>query len=247
MFCQSCGAPAPEGGRFCQKCGIALHPSSPGAAQQPGQQLAAQPGQALQAPAQQPGQIYTAQQQTYAPPPPPGGQPYYPPPPIFGSTMVYDELFDLNQIPPDLREQYKRHGFFDTFSVGGAIVLHFITFGIFTLIFMGLKHSKFPRIRPDDFGAGKAIGFMFIPFLNIYWIFVFWLRLADRINFQFKLRNQAPAVNRGLVLAAVIVGIIPYVGLISWLIIYPIVISEVQGACNALALQSMAERAGVAR
>jgi hypothetical protein len=192
--------------------------------------------------AQQPAQSYVAPQPGYTSPLP-GGQTYYPPP-LFGSTMVYDELFDLNQVPPDLREQYKRHSFFDTFSVGGAIVLHFITIGIFTTIFMGLKHGKVPRVRPDDFGAGKAIGFLFIPFFNFYWVFVFWLRLADRINFQFRLRNQAPPVNRGLVLAAVIVGIIPYVGLISWLIIYPIVISEIQGACNALALQSMTERAG---
>jgi len=149
--------------------------------------------------------------------------------------MVYEQGFDLNRIPAAQREEFKKHTILETFSVGEAIVLHFLTLGIFTMIFMGLKHSKLPRVRSDDFRAGRAIGFLFIPFFNFYWIFVFWLRLADRINFQFRLRNLPPPVTRGLVLAAVIVGIIPYVGLVSWLILYSIMISEIQGACNLLA------------
>lgn len=152
--------------------------------------------------------------------------------------MIYDPTFDLRRIPPAQLEDFKRHAMMETFSVGVAILLHFVTLGIFTVIYMGLKHSQLPRIRPDDFSAGKAIGFLFIPFFNIYWIFVFWLRLADRINFQFRLRNIPPPISRGLVQAAVIVGIIPYVGLISWLILYPIVISEVQGACNRLVMET---------
>jgi hypothetical protein len=148
---------------------------------------------------------------------------------------VYEPWFDLNRIPAAQREQLKKHTMLETFSVAGAIVLHFITLGIFTAIFMGLKHSKLPRVRPDDFGAGKAIGFLFIPFFNFYWIFVFWLRLADRINFQFRLRNLPPPITRGMLLTTVIIGIIPYVGLISWMFLYPVVIAEIQGACNQLA------------
>jgi len=231
MFCPSCGVQAPEGGRFCQKCGKPLQETLSGTAQP------ASP---------QPAQPSVAMQPSYTPPPP-GAQGYYAGPPPFPSTMVYDQFFDLNQIPPDQREQFKRHTVFETFSVGGAIVLHYVTFGIFTFIFFGLKHSKFPRVRPDDFSAGKAIGFMFIPFFNIYWIFVFWLRLADRVNFQFRLRNQPLPVSRGLVLAAIIVGLIPYAGIVSWLVLYPIVISEIQGACNNLAIQNMAERGGAMR
>ncbi len=149
--------------------------------------------------------------------------------------MVYDEGFDLNRVPAAQREGFKKHTLFEPFSVAGAIILHFVTLGIFTFIFMGLKHSRLPRIRPDDFSAGKAIGFLFIPFFNLYWIFIFWLRLTDRINFQFRLRNLPPPIARGLVLAAVIVGLIPYAGVVSWLALYPIVIAQIQGACNQLA------------
>ena len=114
--------------------------------------------------------------------------------------------------------------------------------GIFTTIFCGLKHSQFPLIKPDDFGAGKAIGFMFIPFFNIYWMFVFWLRLTDRINFQFKIRNQIAPVSRGLVLAALIVMFVPYLGmLVSGLILMPIAIGQIQSSCNTLAMHRAQE------
>ena len=164
-----------------------------------------------------------------------------------GSAMYerYYPWLDVNSITVARREELKKHTMRETFSVAGAIVLHFLTLGIFTCIFMGLKHSKLPRVRGDDFGAGQAIGYLFIPFFNFYWIFVFWLRLADRINFQFRLRNMPPPVTRGLVLTAVIIGIIPYVGLISFLFLYPIVIGEVQGACNQLAREGAQGQPGV--
>lgn len=222
MFCPNCGTQAPDGTRFCQSCGQSMQGTAPGMAQPP-------PG-------------YIPPQQGYAPPP--GAPGYYAMPQPFYSTMVYDQFFDLNQIPPDMREQFKKHTLFETFSVGGAIALHFVTLGIFSVIFYGMKHSRFPRVRPDDFTAGKAIGFLFIPFFNLYWIFVFWLRLVDRVNFQFRLRNQPLPVSRGLALAAVIVGFIPYVGLVSWLVLYPIMISELQGALNTLAMQNMAMGGG---
>jgi hypothetical protein len=153
-----------------------------------------------------------------------------------GGVYQAQAQFDVNRLSPAQREAYKKNYLLETFSVGGAIVLHFVTLGIFTIIYMGLKHGKLPQILPDDPSAGKAIGFLFIPFFNIYWIFFFWLRLVDRVNFQFRLRGQAMPINRGLALAAVIVGIIPYVGFISWLVLYPIVVSEVLGACNQLAV-----------
>ncbi|HEV1995553.1 MAG TPA: hypothetical protein VGR03_14575 [Candidatus Acidoferrum sp.] len=157
---------------------------------------------------------------------------------------AYQPQFDVNRLSPAQREAYKKNYLLETFSVGGAIALHIFTLGIFTIIYMGLKHGKLPQILSDDPSAGKAIGFLFIPFFNIYWVFFFWLRLADRVNFQFRLRGQPLPISRGLVLAAVIVSIIPYVGMISWLVLYPIVISEVLGACNQLAVAN--QSAGLA-
>jgi hypothetical protein len=158
---------------------------------------------------------------------------------LFQLQNVYTPMFDMTKVPNEQKEEFKKHAINKTFSIPGAIFLHFITFGIFTTIFCGLKHSKLPIIKPDDFSGGKAIGFLFIPLYNLYWIFVFWLRLADRINFQLRLRNQPAAVSKGLLTTAVIIMIIPYVGLLSWLILFPIVLGQIQSASNKLALEKI--------
>lgn len=152
---------------------------------------------------------------------------------------VYTPMFNIMRIPNEQKEEFKRHSMFTTFPVALVVILHFFTIGIFTTIFMGLKHSKLPLIKQNDFSGGKAIGFLFIPFFNIYWFFVFWIRLADRINFQFRLRNQPNAVSRGLVITTLIIAIIPYLGLISGLILVPIIAGQIQSACNKLAIEKL--------
>ncbi len=152
---------------------------------------------------------------------------------------VYNPYFDIRKIPPDQHEEFKIHALDTTFPVAVAILLHFVTLGIFTIIYFGLMHSKLPRIKSDDFSGGKAIGFLFIPFFNFYWIFVFWGRLTDRINFQYKLRNQPVPISKGLVITAVSLAIIPYVGILSWIFLMPIVVGTIQSACNRLVIEKM--------
>jgi hypothetical protein len=157
---------------------------------------------------------------------------------------AYQEQFDVNRLSPAQREAFKRNQFLETFSVGGAIALHIVTLGIFTHIYWGLKHGKLPQVRSDDPSAGKAIGFLFIPFFDIYWFFFFWLRLVDRINFQFRLRGQPSPISRSLALAATIVGIIPYADVVGLLVLFPILISQILTASNQLALLNQAAAAG---
>lgn len=157
----------------------------------------------------------------------------------FQLQNVYTPMFDIMKIPNEQKEEFKRHSMFKTFPVALVVILHFLTSGIFTTIFMGLKHSKLPLIKQNDFSGGKAIGFLFIPFFNIYWFFVFWVRLADRINFQFRLRNQPNAVSKGLVITTLIIAIIPPLGLISGLILFPIFAGQIQSACNKLAIEKL--------
>ena len=142
----------------------------------------------------------------------------------------------FNKIPKDQKEDLVRHGFFSTFPVAVVVILHFLTFGLFTTIYMGLKHSKLPLIKHDDFSAGKAIGFLFIPFFNIYWYFVFWLRLVDRINFQHKLRNQPELIPKALMITTLILALIPYANMVGVFILMPICVGLIQSACNKLAL-----------
>jgi hypothetical protein len=153
------------------------------------------------------------------------------------TANVYDERADLGAIlTAEQREQYKQHAL-TKFPTWLVVVLHFPTLGLFTLIYQGLKFSKLPQVKHDDFGAGKGIGFMFIPFFNIYWVFRFVLGMSDRLNFQFRLRGQRPPVSRGLALASAIVLLIPYVGIITWVFLMPIVAGQWQSATNRLAAE----------
>lgn len=127
------------------------------------------------------------------------------------------------------------------FETAVVVILGIVTLNIFTVIYHGLKHSRLPKVRPDDFSAGRAIGFLFIPFFNFYWIFVFWTRLVQRINFQFKLRGQLPPVAEELGVAVAILTIlsmIPVLGIVTaavnWLILLPILSAQIQSAANRL-------------
>ncbi|HUN56290.1 MAG TPA: zinc-ribbon domain-containing protein [Smithella sp.] len=68
--------------------------------------------------------------------------------------------------------------------------------------------------------AGKAVGYIFIPFYNIYWIFVALKGLADDANDFFEQRHLDKKISEGLSVAAGIFFVIPY-----GLILVPIFIS----------------------
>jgi hypothetical protein len=99
------------------------------------------------------------------------------------------------------------------FPVWAAGLLNLVTCGLFSLIHFGLKHDELPRAQHDDPTAGKSIGYFFIPFFQLYWIFFTSTRLADRINLQFRLRGLPDEMPRGLMVACSIVTVIPYLGL----------------------------------
>lgn len=137
---------------------------------------------------------------------------------------VYDEHADLSQLlTPEQQAQYRVHRL-SRFPTWLAVVLHFLTIGLFSIIYQGLKFDKLPKVKDDDFGAAKGIGFLFIPFFNYYWIFRYSLSLTDRLNFQYRLRGQLPQVPRGFALTCSIIGVIPYVNLLAWVFFWPILV-----------------------
>jgi hypothetical protein len=83
-------------------------------------------------------------------------------------------------VPPIPPNANGGHGL-TSFPVPLVILPHYMTCGLFPLIWLNLMHGKLPRIRPDDPSAGKAVGFCFIPFFNLYWIFFTFRRLCLRI------------------------------------------------------------------
>jgi predicted RNA-binding Zn-ribbon protein involved in translation (DUF1610 family) len=84
---------------------------------------------------------------------------------------------------------------------------------------------------------GQAIGFLFIPFFNIYWQFVAIWGLAKELNRYSREHNiAAPEVNEGLALTVCILNccsIIPYLGILTALAGMIIAIIEAKGMCDA--------------
>jgi hypothetical protein len=165
--------------------------------------------------------------------------------PLF-DPLIYDPNYNLESLSDSLKEECKKHRFMEPFSPALCVILHIFTLGIFTIIHCGIMHDNLPRISHKDFGAGKAIGFRFIPIYNIYWIFVFWEQLARRINFQFRLRNKTAPVSVALADWACILrimGLIPYLGYvtvaIAFFVLFPILFASVRSACNELALERL--------
>jgi hypothetical protein len=109
---------------------------------------------------------------------------------------LYDEATDVTRVlTPEQIELYKRHEL-TSFNPALAVVLSILTVGLFPCIYYGLQNSKLPTVKDIDPTAGKAIGFLFIPYFNIYWQIVVWARLVDRINFQLRLRGKPVPYSR---------------------------------------------------
>lgn len=139
------------------------------------------------------------------------------------------------ELAPGWRAALSHHQL-TSFPLWAVALLHFFTFGLFSLFHFGSMHDKLPSAANDDPNAGRAIGFMFIPYYNLYWVFFHTLRLTDRLNFQYALRGRAPGISRGLVIATCIIGVIPYVNiLIGMPIMWLITALVTQSAVNELA------------
>jgi hypothetical protein len=98
-----------------------------------------------------------------------------------------------------------------------------------------------PKRRPDDPGTGKAIGFMFIPFFNIYWICFFWTRLCTRINDERTRVGLPPTAPRQLVIAilwtylGMFIPLLNILAIIAILVMLVIVTIQIQQSLNGLA------------
>jgi hypothetical protein len=122
----------------------------------------------------------------------------------------------------------------EEFPTWAMVLLHFISCGMFSTIWLNLMHGKMPLVRHDDPSAGKAIGFLFIPFYNFYWVFFTYHRLCVRLNEQRVKAGLPGDISIGLAVTMCAIMIIPYVGLISFLILMPIFAGIVQSKVNEL-------------
>lgn len=85
-----------------------------------------------------------------------------------------------------------------------------------------------PRMSP-----GKAVGFSFIPFFNVYWIFQVYGGFATDYNRYIKEKNRhAPELSRGLMIAMVIFMLVS-IPIVNW-IVQAMAISKICDSVNAL-------------
>jgi hypothetical protein len=122
-----------------------------------------------------------------------------------------------------------------TFPIWGVGVLNVLTLGLFPLIHFGLMHNRLPRAAHNDPSAGKAIGFQFIPYYGLYWMFFSSLRLSDRLNLQLRLRNRPERAPKGLLIAACITCVIPYFALVAIPTIWTVAVCLLQSTANKVA------------
>jgi len=96
-------------------------------------------------------------------------------------------------------------------------------------------------ITPSIPSAGQAVGYLFIPFYNFYWLFKGIGKLPLEINAvakQYKLKKFVPD-NLGYIIAILsIIGLIPYVGYvtaaINFLILLPLFIKNCVEVCELI-------------
>lgn len=76
--------------------------------------------------------------------------------------------------------------------VASVVLLHYVSAGLFTVIYLNLMHDRMPRIRRDDPSATVAVGLSFIPIVNLAWLCFSMHRLCLRINEQRQFHGLAP-------------------------------------------------------
>ncbi|MEM1084014.1 MAG: GYF domain-containing protein [Verrucomicrobiota bacterium] len=124
---------------------------------------------------------------------------------------------------------------------GGILALSMIPFLIGTIMGMIYLYRAWVLLQPHTQHStpGKAVGFLFIPFYNLYWMFVAYWRWSQEWNRLVAMNPahpQAPRANEGLFLtycilqiAAVLFGIL---ALIPIVVVFLIMMKSVCSAVN---------------
>ena len=114
---------------------------------------------------------------------------------------------------------------------GGGILMAVVLQAIYLArLWSCLRYGR-PRTTP-----GKAVGFLLLPFFNMYWIFVAFLGLAqdwNRITREFVDLQRLPRMSEGVFLAFCIGVFVPPLAFVMW---FP-VMSQICRSINAIAFR----------
>ena len=154
---------------------------------------------------------------------------------LFGLPAIY--LLDSYRIPRSL-------GIDDsltTFMVGLLIFLAVAPFLIAQAVVTFLVIYRMWASIQDGYARtspGKAVGFLFIPFFNLYWIFQVWGGFPKDYNrYVDRYRLQIPHLSAGLYVAyplLILLSIIPFVGILCTIINFFMLIAIAAKTCDAV-------------
>ncbi|MDP9269042.1 MAG: hypothetical protein M3P27_12060 [Acidobacteriota bacterium] len=134
----------------------------------------------------------------------------------------------------------------------GLIGLAYIPLLAAAVIFLVMMYKMWGAIQDGQARStpGKAVGFMFIPFFNIYWAFqAIWGWAQDYNKYIARHNVRTQPVPEGLFLTYVIlcfVAVIPVLGLLAVLVNIVIGVMMASKICDAVNALSSAPRAAAA-
>ncbi|MGI8925206.1 MAG: DUF4234 domain-containing protein [Tepidiformaceae bacterium] len=137
---------------------------------------------------------------------------------------------------PPTRDDLRAGGLrFKAYPVWLMVLLSVITWGLFAWFWVNHWHGVMPKRRPDDPSTARAIGFMFIPLFNLYWMFESRLRLCTRLDEELDAAGIRARCPRELIRWWSILDVIPYLGLLVMPLLAAIAVGMLQSRVNALA------------
>lgn len=117
-----------------------------------------------------------------------------------------------------------------------AMIYYFVLF--YQVWRFVIEESQRNNLIPSIETPGKAIGYCFIPFYNLYWVFQAFGKFPKDLN-ALAAKKGSSKMSESLgstIPILVIIGIIPYIGyitaLINILILYPIFIYQAVRQCH---------------
>ncbi len=119
----------------------------------------------------------------------------------FGIDQALDDWATYSTVDHKLRHLR------DYASMGGGIF--WVTAFVLGLIWLGMAWGNVPPEHRVITG-GEAVGKMFIPGFNLYWIFRASTALCTALDYSLMSRGSMARAPKGLAIAAAIVTVIPY-------------------------------------
>jgi hypothetical protein len=132
-----------------------------------------------------------------------------------------------------------RAGASDGAAMAGLLPLFGLVFLVVALVaalvWLHKAWSSVPdQMRYNDAGRwitpGQAVGYNFIPFYNLYWVFVANLGLCEAINRTLVAQGKQPKAPKGLAIAACVSQLVPYCNLLVGPILWAVYMFMVDGA-----------------